>query len=58
MSRASFKVVDIVPTDYTDGDSGSTGGVRGNHFPLWDTLNVEHPVSFSLNIPTWECGLD
>lgn len=49
MSRTLFKVVDIVPTEDTDGDSGSTGGVRGNHFPLGDILYVEHSVSFLLN---------
>ena len=49
MSRALFEVVDIMPTEDTDGDGGSTGGVRGYHIPLGYILYVEHSVSFLLN---------
>ena len=46
MSRASVEVVDIVPTDNTDGDSGSSCRVRGNHHPFGHVLHHEFPSSF------------
>lgn len=46
MSRALFEVVDIMPTEDTDGDGGSTGGVRGNHLPFGHVLHHEFPTSF------------
>lgn len=58
MSRAPFEFVDVLPSEHPNSDGGSSCRVRGNHLPFGHILYVEHSVSFSLNIPTWECGLD